>query len=181
MDDDGRWKRHALALQIFGLCLHGGKGTAQNNNLAKKWFTKGSLEGDTLSMIGLAECLSKREERIESSAWLLLAKDLGEPRSLWRLEQSMAGLNAMEKKEAKEEASKLKTNLSAEPSSITPKAVRNEKQSDPSKRKPLSRVLLKTIFLTGSVKGFPRTEKFIKDPFTTEKRKDTEPCFPPKD
>ena len=117
------------ACRYLGFAYMEGKGTARNKNLAKKWFTKGSLEGDTLSMIGLAECLSKREERIERSAWLLLAKDLGEPRSLWRLEQSMAGLNAMEKKEAKEEASKLKTNLSAEPSSITPEPFVMKKSS----------------------------------------------------
>ena len=56
--------------------------------------------GDTLSMIGLAKC-SKREEE-SSAAWLLLAKDLGP--ILWRLEQSITSLNAMEKTKAKEEA-----------------------------------------------------------------------------
>ena len=117
------------ACRYLGFAYMEGKGTARNKNLAKKWFTKGSLEGDTLSMIGLAECLSKREERIESAAWLLLAKDLGEPRSLWRLEQSMAGLNAMEKKKAKEEASKLKTNLPAEPSRLTPEPFVMKKSS----------------------------------------------------
>ena len=53
------------ACRYLGFAYMEGKGTARNKNLAKKWFTKGSLEGDTLSMIGLAECLSKREERIE--------------------------------------------------------------------------------------------------------------------
>ena len=117
------------ACRYLGFAYLEGRGTARNKNLAKKWFTKGSLVGDTLSMIGLAECLSKREERIESAAWLLLAKDLGETRSLWRLEQSMAGLNAMEKAKAKEEASKLKTNLPAEPSRLTPEPFVKKKSS----------------------------------------------------
>ena len=73
----------------------------------------------------------------------------------------MAGLNAMEKK-TKEEASKLKTNLSAEPLSIT-RNVRNEKSSLTLQNGSRYRGLLKTICLTGLAKGFPRTEKFIKD------------------
>ena len=99
------------ACRYLGFAYLEGRGTAQNKNLAKKWFAMGSRKGDTLSMIGLAECLSKQEERVESAAWLLLAKDLGEPRSLWRLEQSLTRLNTMERTKAKEEAIKLKTEL----------------------------------------------------------------------
>jgi len=99
------------ACRYLGFAYLEGRGTAQNKSLAKKWFAMGSRKGDTLSMIGLAECLSKQEERVESAAWLLLAKDLGEPRSLWRLEQSLTRLNTMERTKAKEEATKLKTEL----------------------------------------------------------------------
>ena len=109
------------ACRYLGFAYLEGRGTAQNKNLAKKWFGMGSRKGDTLSMIGLAECLSKQEERIESATWLLLAKDLGEPRSLWRLEQSMTRLNAMEKTKAKEEAIKLKTSLPTGSSRQAPK------------------------------------------------------------
>ena len=108
------------ACRYLGFAYMEGKGTARNKNLAKKWFTKGSLEGRHLVHDWACRMPQQAGRENRASAWLLLAKDLGEPRSLWRLEQSMAGLNAMEKKEAKEEASKLKTNLPAEPSSITP-------------------------------------------------------------
>ena len=119
------------ACRYLGFAYLDGRGTAQNNNLAKKWFALGSRKGDTLSMIGLAECLSKQEERIESAAWLLLAKDLGEPRSLWRLEQSMKRLNAMEKTKAKDEAIKLKTTLPTGPSRQAPKPFVMKKSSLP--------------------------------------------------
>ena len=117
------------ACRYLGFAYLEGKGTAQNNNLAKKWFTVGSRTGDTLSMIGLAECLDKQEEKIERAAWILLAEDLGEPRSLWHLERSMAGLSALEKTKAKQEASKLKSKLPKEPSKETPKAFAVKKSS----------------------------------------------------
>lgn len=117
------------ACRYLGFAYLEGRGTAQNKNLAKKWFAMGSRKGDSLSMIGLAECLSKHEERIESTAWLLLAKDLGEPRSLWRLEQSMTKLNDMEKTKAKQEANKLKTDLPADSSRQAPKPFVMKKSS----------------------------------------------------
>ena len=99
------------ACRYLGFAYLGGKGTAHNKNLARKWFTMGSRMRDTLSMIGLAECLSNPDEKIERTAWLLLANDLNEPQALWRLEQSMKSLTPMEKKQAKEEANKLEASL----------------------------------------------------------------------
>jgi hypothetical protein len=117
------------ACRYVGFAYLEGKGTAQNKNLARKWFSMGSRKGDTLSMIGLAECLSEQEERIECTAWLLLAKDLGEPRSLWRLDQSMTKLNTIEKTKAREEATKLKTTLATGSSRQPPKLFIMKKNS----------------------------------------------------
>ena len=111
------WMKKAAEKEIPSACRYlgfaylEGKGTAQNKNLARKWFAIGSRKGDTLSMLGLSECLDKKEDKIESVAWLLLADELDEPRALWRLEQKMAALQALEKKQAKEEATKLNASL----------------------------------------------------------------------
>ena len=111
------WMKKAAEKEIPSACRYlgfaylEGKGTAQNKKLARKWFAIGSRKGDTLSMLGLSECLGKQEDKIESAAWLLLADELGEPRARWGLERQMAGLQALEKKQAKEEAIKLKATL----------------------------------------------------------------------
>jgi hypothetical protein len=111
------WMKKAARKEIPSACRYlgfaylEGKGTAQNKNLARKWFEIGSKKGDTLSMLGLSECLGKQEDKIKSVAWLLLADELGEPRARWQLEQKIAALKAFEKKQAQEEVIKIKASL----------------------------------------------------------------------
>ena len=111
------WMKKAAEKEIPSACRYlgfaylEGKGTAQNKKLARKWFVIGSRKGDTLSMLGLSECLGKQEDKIKSAAWLLLADELGEPRARWRLEHQMARLQAFEKKQARDEVIKLKATL----------------------------------------------------------------------
>ena len=127
------WMKKAAEKEIPSACRYlgfaylEGKGTAQNKKLARKWFAIGSRKGDTLSMLGLSECLGKQEDKIESAAWLLLADELGEPQALWRLERQMAGLQALEKKHAQEEAIKLKATLDQHSTKEQPPAFAKKK------------------------------------------------------
>lgn len=127
------WMKKAAEKEIPSACRYlgfaylEGKGTAQNKKLARKWFAIGSRKGDTLSMLGLSESLGKQEDKIESTAWLLLADELGEPRARWRLERQMAGLQALEKKQAKEEAIKLKATLDQHSTKEQPPAFAKKK------------------------------------------------------
>ena len=122
-------ERMPSACRYLGFAYLEGKGTAHNKNLARKWFTLGSAMRDTLSMIGLAECLSNSEEEIERTAWLLLANDLNEPQAVWRLEQSMKSLTLMEKKLAKEEANKLEAGLPPGSKTLNKKYLVTKKRS----------------------------------------------------
>ena len=83
----------------------------------------------------------------------------------------------MEKK-AKEEASKLKTNLLPEPSSITPEPFVMKKSSLTLQNGSRYQGAIKNDLPHGFGEKFPRTEKFIKDPFGTERGRIRNLVFP---
>jgi len=109
-----------LACRYLGYAYLDGKGTAGNAHLAEKWFTKGALKGDTLSMIGLADSLSIRKKPIESVAWLQLADGLSEPQAKWRLDKIRPTLNDKEKKKVSQEVDRLKATISKSPTTPSP-------------------------------------------------------------
>ena len=93
----------------------------------------------------------------------------------------MAGLNAMEKKEAKEEASKLKTNLSAEPSSITPESFVMKKSSLTLQNGSRYRGAIQNDLPHGFGERISPDGEIYQGSFREGKEKGLEPCFPPKD
>lgn len=97
-----------LACRFLGLSYMEGCGTSKNLLLARKWFEKGAIQADNLSMIGLADCLLTSDERIKATAWLILAKERGEQNARWRLDQIIPTLDPQEKTEALEESRRLK-------------------------------------------------------------------------
>ena len=109
-----------LACRYLGYAYLDGKGTAGNAHLAEKWFTKGALKGDTLSMIGLADSLSIRKKPIESVAWLQLADELSAPQAKWRLDKILPTLNDKEKKKVSQEVDRLKATISKSPTTPSP-------------------------------------------------------------
>ena len=116
-----------LACRYLGYAYLDGKGTAGNALLAEKWFTKGALKGDTLSMIGLADALGIRKKPIESVAWLLLAGDLSEPQAQWRLDRVLPTLDDKEREKIYQKVARLKATLVKLPASPSAKLFEKKK------------------------------------------------------
>jgi len=116
-----------LACRHLGFAYLEGKGTARNGFVAEKWFTKGANKGDTLSMIGLADCLSIRKEKTLSVAWLLLAGELSEPQAKWRLDRILPTLDDKEREKISQEVARLKATLSKIPTVPSPKPFAKKK------------------------------------------------------
>ena len=109
-----------LACRYLGYAYLDGKGTAGNAHIAEKWFTKGALKGDTLSMVGLADTLNIRKKPIESVVWLQLAHGLAEPQAKWRLDKLLPTLKDKDKKNISQELDRLKATLSKIPTIPVP-------------------------------------------------------------
>ena len=116
-----------LACRHLGYAYLEGKGTARNGLLAEKWFTKGANKGDTLSMIGLSDCLSIRKEKTLSIAWLLLAGELSEPQAQWRLDRLLPTLNDKEREKIYQEVARLKATLVKLPAAPSAKLFEKKK------------------------------------------------------
>ena len=116
-----------LACRFLGYAYLDGKGTAGNAFLAEKWFTKGALKGDTLSMIGLSDTLIIRKKKVDSVAWLELASKLSEHKAKWRLDKILPTLNDEEKKKISEKAETLKRTLSQSPTTPAPELFEKKK------------------------------------------------------
>jgi TPR repeat protein len=116
-----------LACRYLGYAYLDGKGTAGNALFAEKWFTRGALKGDTLSMIGLADALDIRKKPIESVAWLQLADEHSEPRAKWRLDKILPTLNDKEKTKVSQEVARLKATLVKLPAAPSAKLFEKKK------------------------------------------------------
>ena len=121
------------ACRYLGFAYLEGKGTAQNNNLAKKWFTVGSRIGDTF-VDDRARRMPRQGKRKLRARLDFLAEDLGEPSIALALGASMAGLECFGKNEGQARGKQAEIKATKGAFKGNSGTVRSEKQFDPGKR-----------------------------------------------
>ena len=109
-----------IAARFVGYAHLEGTGTAKSKILAQKWFAEGSRMGDSLSMIGLSDCLLAKEEKIERIGWLLLAREKSESLAKKRLESAWPKLSAAEREQAEQMVADLRKTIRETPTSPPP-------------------------------------------------------------